>query len=222
MIPLLVVAGIAVVAGAPWFLWASLVGFAISPLLGVLAIAVPIGSGLSRRIRGRSDVGNDEVGFLRNLAGSMAAGATMREAVAGGGPRFVDARVRRLCEVGAPMRDVARSLAPRLRDTGGAFEVVADLSEDVGASIAEACHVLAEQAEARQRERGETRVATAQARFSAVVVGVVPLALATLMVLVRGVPEPGGAPVIVPMVAGGVLMVTGTFLVVGASRRAGS
>lgn len=112
------------------------------------------------------------------------------------------------------MAVVAPSIVERLPETGGSFSVVADMAESVGSSIVDACQVLAEEAEASRIHHGEARISTAQARFSALVVGVVPLATAGLLLLFRGIPEPGGAVVVLPMALGTLLMVAGTGLVV--------
>jgi Flp pilus assembly protein TadB len=80
---------------------------------------------------------------------------------------------------------------------------------------------MASVADDAQRRRREIRVATAQSRFSAVVVGVVPVLLAIVLVSVRGVPEPGGPAVVIPMILGAVSMLVGSAVVfVMASRAA--
>jgi hypothetical protein len=56
--------------------------------------------------------------------------------------------------------------------------------------------------------------------MSAWVVGVAPLALTGLLVIIKGIPEPGGASVVIPMVIGGSLQVVGTAIVLVVSGRA--
>ena len=59
----------------------------------------------------------------------------------------------------------------------------------------------------------------AQVRFSAWVVGVAPLALTVLVVGANGIPEPGGAAVVIPMAVGAFLQISGTVLVFVISGR---
>ena len=68
--------------------------------------------------------------------------------------------------------------------------------------------------------RRKRRSALAQVRFSAWVVGVAPLVLTLLVVLTRGIPQPRGAIIVIPMVVGFVLQVTGTATVFVLSGRA--
>lgn len=210
---------VAAVFGLPLVVVLGLGLFLLSPLLGLCVVSI---WGVLALIRRRRAVGSglqEEVLFLREVAATMSSGATLRGAIAASSSPVVDERTRRLCTIGVPMAVVSPALVERLPETGGSFAVVADMAESVGSSIVEACQVLAEEAEASHTHRGELRVSTAQARFSAVIVGVVPLAIAGLLVLFRGIPEPGGAVVVLPMATGTLFMVFGTALVVFLSGR---
>ena len=77
---------------------------------------------------------------------------------------------------------------------------------------------IAADVDAATQAARDRRVALAQIRLSAVVVGVVPLVLAVAAVAVRGVPEPGGPIVVVPMAVGASLMLAGSVIVLVATR----
>jgi hypothetical protein len=56
-------------------------------------------------------------------------------------------------------------------------------------------------------------VTLAQVKLSAVVVGLVPVAASIGLVALRGVPEPGGAVIVVPMIIGIAMQILGTGIV---------
>jgi hypothetical protein len=56
--------------------------------------------------------------------------------------------------------------------------------------------------------------------MSAWVVGIAPLALTGLILVTQGIPEPGGAPVVIPMVIGAGLQLAGTSIVFVVSGKA--
>jgi len=163
---------------------------------------------------------HDTPALLRELASAIEAGATLRTAIAEAAPSLVDERTRRLCRVGAPIGDVTASLGTHLPDVADPLRVIAEVSEASGGSVAGSIRSLAGIADDAQRRRREIRVATAQSRFSAIVVGVIPVVFAVVMLAVRGVPEPGGAAVVIPMVAGAMAMLAGSALVFVMASRA--
>jgi Flp pilus assembly protein TadB len=193
----------------------------VSPLVAVglilvavwppAAIAVFAAAGIAEIVkrRRRDRTATSETGFLTAVASATSAGSTVRQAIIDSDSSFVDENVRRLCNLGRPMGEVSEILVPKLPATGNEFGVILDLSEQTGARIVPAMHQLAAHAaDIEQRER-ERRIAVAQAKYSSLVVGVVPLAVALVVVIVRGVPDPGGALIVVPMVVGAVMMVAG-------------
>ncbi|MGI9666302.1 MAG: type II secretion system F family protein [Acidimicrobiia bacterium] len=192
--------------------------FVLSPLVAFAALGVVITSRVVQSRRRSHD--EDAVQrLLRDLSAGVRAGADLRTAVASSPSTLVDRSTRRLCELGAPMRDVAASLMPHLRTTGREFIAVASVSEEAGSSIGPALLMLAHQASDQRQQRRDAGVALAQAKFSAIVVGVLPLAIGVAIVLLRGVPEPGGAPVVVPMLLGSLMMVVGATVVLAVTKR---
>ena len=206
------------VGGAPMGA-VALVGVAmVAPVWGLVLVA-PVGALLWWRRR-RSAVGARDVApFLRSVMADVSVGRTLRQAIAGSTSSVVDDRVRRLCGAGAPMGDVASELAPRLEGAGAAFVGLVTATELTGGSPVVALTTMLDQVEARSALARDQRVAVAQARISAFVVGVVPLVLALVLVVVRGVPEPGGAIVVGTMACGGLLMLAGAASVFVMSRR---
>lgn len=191
---------------------------AVAPVWG-LALAIPMGAFHVWRSRSRRSTEHDAAPFLRSTMADVAAGRTLRQAIADSTSSVVDDRVRRLCVAGAPMSDVASALAPSLGGAGTAFVGLVHASDVTGGSPVGALATMLDQVEATASLAREQRVAVAQARISAVVVGVVPLLLAVVMVIVRGVPEPGGAIVVGVMAIGACLMALGAAVVFAMSQR---
>lgn len=215
----LVALGVAVIAmGGPWHLAAILVATSVSPAAGVAAIVAGATWEASRHWRRPGHTASPSA-VIRALALDMGAGLTLREALLASPDRRIDATIRRLCDVGASLEDVGRVLGDRLGVDGRSLVGAIALSESTGSALAESLDAIADQMELAETLERDRRVATSQARFSALVVGVVPLAVAIVVVLVRGVPEPGGAPIILPMLVGATLMVVGSGIVLSMSRR---
>lgn len=183
---------------------------AINVPLGVTAIV--IGAFIEHRRR-RRDLSIDEAGFLRMIATSVSAGSTLRSAVRGGDHKIVAPRTRRLCDAGASMAKVGRSLESALAHNGATFAAVCSLSEITGASLAPTLHVLADRATDVADLNRHRKVATAQARFSALVVGLAPLAVTAGLIVVRGVPGDGSTVAVASMVLGASMQIVGVAVV---------
>ncbi len=218
MIATAAVVGVVLTAvGLPLAIAAAISLSILWPPAAVLVIIGLAGWSLVRRRRSRRRV--SEAAFLRSIAAAVSSGATPRQALLDSSGPFVDASVRRRCQIGRPMAEVAEALRPRLPQTGEELAVVLSLSEDVGARVSDALAQLAEHATAAEQLDRDRSVAVAQARFSSVVVGLVPMAAAVGVLLLRGVPEPGGAIVVIPMTVGWVLMAVGAAIVFALSSR---
>ncbi|MDJ0790843.1 MAG: type II secretion system F family protein [Acidimicrobiia bacterium] len=193
----------------------------VSPVAGIVGAigmgAWVVGRGLVGRRRRTSAAGSS---FLTSLASATAAGSTVRQALIDGDERVISDETRRRCAVGRPMAEVARTVHGSIPGMGREVAAVLELSEDTGAMIAPTLRDLAEHARDREQLRRDQRVAVAQARLSAWVVGVIPLAVALALTAVRGIPEPGGAVILVPMVIGGTMMALGAATVFVLSNRA--
>ncbi|HSJ70193.1 MAG TPA: type II secretion system F family protein [Acidimicrobiia bacterium] len=207
-----------IVTGGPWPLAAILIAASVSPATGVAAIAAGV-MWEAWRHRRHHRHGASASSVIRALALDMGAGRSLREALLESPDGRIDATIRRLCDVGAPLEDVGRVLGDRLGVEAQSLVGAIALSDATGSALAESLDAIADQMELEETLERDRRVATSQARFSALVVGVVPLAVAILVVLIRGVPEPGGAQIIVPMAVGATLMVIGSGIVLSMSRR---
>jgi len=204
--------GIMCLAGVPWIVLALGVALWVSPPVAAAVIAVVV---IVQRVRTKQDAGDtdSEANLLRSLAASVVAGSTLRSAIARSPSVLVTSRVRRLCALGAPMRSIGTAMESTLAISGSSFAVLAEVSDITGGSPVGALHLLARNADSERNLRRERSVAAAQARFSSLVVGVVPIAIAVAVLALRGVPDPGGALVVIPMVAGGLMMAAGSSIV---------
>ncbi|MCB1246091.1 MAG: hypothetical protein KDB69_02355 [Acidimicrobiia bacterium] len=206
-----VMVAIAAFAGLPWVLVGAAAIAAWHPLVAVGALTTVVGIQTVHRRRGREH--RDESILLRRVGSRIRSGATLRAAIAELPASSVGPLVGRLCRSGAPMADIGDAIAEHLPTTGRRFAALCAMSEATGAPVdaaIDACLVVADAA--RDRER-RLRTATTQARMSAWIVGCGPLVLTVLIVLLRGVPEPGGVLVVIPMAVGLALQVAGMALV---------
>lgn len=186
------------------------------PAAAVMLVGAVLWELVTRR---RNRDPESEAAFLTTIASTVSAGSTVRDAIAGSRSSFVSEETRRLCALGRPLTEAAALLTPKMQVTGREFGVLLGLSESTGSRIAPALYQLADDAgQAEQRNRDQ-RVAVAQAKFSSIVVGVVPLVVAVGVLVLRGVPEPGGAIIYIPMVLGASMMAAGSVAVVVMSRR---
>ena len=206
-------------AGVPLQIVGAVALVAVAPIPGlVLLMLVAVGqSVLKHRTKSRSD---PETALLRSLAAHVAAGLTLREAVVTAPRDLVSAATRRLCQAGSSMAQVGSALGSDLVVTGRRLAALCAMSELTGAPFGNALRKAADRSARAADARRERRGALAQVRFSAWVVGVAPLALTAVVVGSQGIPEPGGAIVIVPMVVGTCLQVIGTAIVFVMSGRA--
>ena len=205
----ILVAG-AAAAGAPLLVVGAVALIAVHPVGGAVALIAAAFVTNHRRQRNESV---DEVGFLRSIASSVSAGSTLRTAIRSGDPRIVQARTRRLCDAGMSLAKVGSSLRDAIPANGSTFAAVCSMSEHTGSSLAQTLHVLAGRAVDVANMRRHRVVASAQARFSAGIVGVAPLVVTIGLVVFRGVPGDGGPLVVIPMVAGAGLQLTGIVVV---------
>jgi len=183
---------------------------AVQPILGIGALG---GVALLQRHRGQKRETRDEVGFLRYLATSVAAGTSLRFAIQTGDPSIVSSKTRLLCDAGRPIDIIGQSMGSSLPTNGRTFSAVCALAEQAGSQLAPTLHSLANQAEEDAGRRRKQRVATTQARFSAGVVGVVPLVVTGLVLLLRGLPDVGNPWVVIPIAVGVGLQILGLVIV---------
>ena len=218
---LLIAASIAsLVVGAPLSIAVVLVLFVISPWLGVGAVVVVWFHAWWVRRRRSGESSSSEAHLFRTLSADVTTGSTLRQAIAGSTSGLVSDETRRLCAAGVPMEDVAASLETSLGSSSGTFVGLCRVSELTGASICRSLLLMAELAEGEEELERNKRSAVAQSRFSAGVVGILPLGVGIVVLLLRGVPEPGGAVIVLPIVIGATMMLSGSALVWLISSRA--
>ncbi len=206
------------VVRAPISVVVPVAALTISPLLGIAFGAGAMGAS-SWRARKDAKEASSPAELFRDLASRMASGATLRTALVNTRSPLVSESAKRRAVVGQDASRIAEDVQDALGASGAEFASVLALSELVGASTKTTVEDLAERSTAEDARRRRQRVATAQARFSALIVGVAPLVVAIGIVAVRGVPEPGGAWVVGPMVVGAALMIVGTAVVLLGARR---
>ena len=190
------------------------------PAAGLVAVSGALAWAAVRRARTARIETESEARVLTALATSIGSGATVRQALLDTQSPRVSAEARRRCGAGRPMAEIVEDVLPGFPDTARELGVVLDQSERVGSRAADALHELARRATEEEQRGRDLRVAVAQSRFSAVVVGVVPLVVGALLVAVRGVPDPGGPVILVPLAVGAAMMVVGSIAVFVLSRRA--
>lgn len=210
-----------VLVGVPFVIVAGILLFSFLPvpvaLIGVLLI---VSASIMARRRTRAASVSGEGDLLRQLAGRVSAGATIRSTISDPTIDLVPGNARRLAALGVPMNDVAEALITVLPVNGQAFRAICAFSEHTGARISAALGILADRADDASELVRERKVTLAQVKLSAVVVGLVPIAASIGLVVLRGVPEPGGPVIVVPMVAGIALQVIGTAVVFTLASRA--
>jgi len=212
------VAAISLAAGAPLPIVGAIAIVGISPIFGTVTLA---GSAMAyawwhREKRQRR---LSEAGLFREIAGDVSAGSSLREAVGRCQSELVSQTVRRLCDSGASMADVGAEMAASLPVNGRRFSALCSMTEHSGSSVVDAIEMFALNAVAEEELNQKTRASLAQARMSAWVVGVAPIALTGLVLVSQGIPEPGGAPVVIPMAVGAGLELVGTAIVFTVSGR---
>jgi hypothetical protein len=214
-----IVASVAVVARVPWIVVGSIVLIAVAPVPGVVILALAT-TGHHLLARSKTRRSDTETTLLRGLAASVGAGLTLRQAIVTAPDQSVSGATRRLCLAGASMAEVGAALGSELALNGRRLASLCAMSELTGAPFGGVLTAAAERSARMEQSVRNRRSSLAQVRFSAWVVGIAPLVLTGLVVLTQGIPEPRGAVILVPMVVGVVLQVTGTAVVFLISGRA--
>ena len=138
---------------------------AIEPRLVLVGAAVwgVVAAVQRRRARVTPD---DEATYFRALSAELRAGASLRSALA---------------EAGVPMSEIADTVEGQFPENGRLAAAAFRLSDWSGARVADTFEGLAERAVASAELVRERKAATAQARLSAIVIGIAPVAFATLL-----------------------------------------
>lgn len=165
-----------------------------------------------RLLRRRAAGPDAEAAVLRAMAGELAAGASLRAAVAAaaGSAEGIDlSRAARLAAAGRPMGEVAAALEAALPVNGRRAAAALHLAGRTGAAPRRVLERLAGQAADLGALARERRAMTAQARLSAAVVGGAPLALLGVLAATGRIGGLAGDP------AGRVMLGVGLVLLVG-------
>jgi tight adherence protein B len=217
---LLIHLGIAIVAGLVFML---LSGFGLlATILGLaLGIGLPYLYLSVKESRRKAAFSAQLPDMLQLLSGSLAAGYSLPQAVdtvarEAGGPMAVELN-RALVEarLGVPLEDALETVARRMDSVDFAWVVMAiRIQRDVGGNLAEVLNNVAATMRERERLRRQVQVLSAEGRFSAIILGALPLMLTIYLVLVR--PEYIGLLVTTPLgivmiIVAVVLLVAGAF-----------
>jgi len=127
---------------------------------------------------------DDEATYFRALSAELRAGASLRGAIGEAlhrVPALSLGPAVRYAEAGMPMSEIADAVESRFPENGRLAAAAFRLSDWSGARVADTFEGLAEQAAASAELVRERKAATAQARLSALVIGIAPVAFATLL-----------------------------------------
>lgn len=174
----------ALAVGVPPVMIAIAAVAAIEPRL-VLVGASVWGVVATLRRRATSVTPDDEATLFRAMAAELRSGASLRSALAEAAhrvPQIELDRPVRFAAAGMQMTEIAESIELQLPENGRLAAAAFRLSDWSGARVADTFDGLAERAAATAELARERRAATAQARLSALIVGVAPLAFTVLLV----------------------------------------
>jgi len=156
---------------------------AIEPRL-VLAGAVVWAVIHAMRRRRHRVTPDDEATYFRALSAELRAGASLRGALGEAVDRVpalsLDRAVR-YAAAGVPMTEIADIVEVQFPENGRLAGAAFRLSDWSGAQVADTFAGLADRASASAELARERRAATAQARMSAIVIGIAPVAFAALL-----------------------------------------
>lgn len=138
------------------------------------------------RRRARPATADDEATYFRALSAELRAGASLRGAIGEALDRVPELSLGpapRYAQAGLPMDEIADAVEARFPENGRLAAAAFRLSDWSGARVAATFEDLAERAAASADLVRERKAATAQARLSALVIGVAPVAFALLLFL---------------------------------------
>ncbi len=157
---------------------------AIEPRLVLIGGAIwGVVAALQRRVARVTP--DNEATLFRAMAAELRSGASLRGALAEAAHRVPQIRLERpvrLAAAGMQMTEIAEAVETQLPENGRLAAAAFRLSDWSGARVADTFDGLAQRAAATAELVRERRAATAQARLSALIVGVAPLAFTVLLV----------------------------------------
>jgi Flp pilus assembly protein TadB len=201
---IVVVSAMALVAGAPPVGVAAATLAVISPRWFLVAVAA--WAAYSWNERRRAAVGpDDEAALLRALSAELRSGASLRSAFAEAAhsvPSLDLAASVRVAAAGMPVDLVVDDLEETLPENGRLVGAAFRLSSWSGARVAAVFDNLASRATEAADLSRERRAATVQARLTAAIVGVAPLAISLFLFVAGRVSIPEGIGVLGIVVVG--------------------
>jgi tight adherence protein B len=194
----------------------------VATLLGLLiGMAVPFFYLRIKEDRRRSAFQQQLPDTLQLLAGSLAAGYSLPQAVdtvarESSGPMAVELN-RAIVEarLGVPMEDALDTIARRMNSVDFAWVVMAiRIQREVGGNLSEVLNSVAATMRERERLRRQVEVLSAEGRLSAVILGLLPLLFIVYLTIAR--PDYLSSLVTTPLglimcVVGLVLLIVGAF-----------
>lgn len=171
----LAVVGAATASAAGWLLGGALLALACGAA-GPFAVRAAV---RARQARRRAELAARAPAVARALADALAGGHGVRGAIAAAGPDL--AAEARALALGAGTEETLEGLRGRTRDPGwDAIVAAVLLARDHGGDLSRLLRATAAGLEDAARLRADARGATAQARFTAWVVGALPVGAAAL------------------------------------------
>lgn len=160
---------------------AALAAFEPQLILAGAAVWAVVHAVRRRRKRVTAD---DEATYFRALSAELKAGASLRGALGEAVDRVpalsLDRAVR-FAAAGAPMSEIADAVQVQFPENGRLAGAAFRLSDWSGARVADTFAGLADRASVSAELARERRAATVQARMSAIVIGIAPVAFAALL-----------------------------------------
>ncbi len=201
---IVVASAMALVAGANP-IWVAAAALAVvSPRWFLVAVAAWAVYSWNERRRAAAGP-DDEAALLRALSAELRSGASLRSALAEAAtsvPSLDLAASVRVAAAGMPVDLVADDLEETLPENGRLVAAAFRLSSWSGARVAAVFENLASRAAEAADLSRERNAATVQARLSAVIVGVAPLAISLLLFATGRVSIPEGVGVVGVVVVG--------------------
>ena len=211
-------AAIGLVSGMPAVLIAGF-GLAITRPSWVLGAGTVLA--VRDRLRGRDE--NDEARFLQAVASELRGGASLRQALATAAeatPALGLAMCAAASRSGVPLHRVGSDLESRLIATGHAAAAAVELAGEVGGASAAMFENLARLAYEDDRFRRDLRVATSQARLSALVIAGLPVAFLAFMAAIGKFDDLWHTSRFL-LLAGAGLVIVGLMVLTAMARRTG-
>jgi Flp pilus assembly protein TadB len=201
---IIVVSAMALVAGVHPVGVAAVALAAISPRWFLLAVAAWAVYSWNERRRAAAGP-DDEAALLRALSAELRSGASLRSALAEAAhsvPSLDLAASVRVAAAGMPVDLVADDLVQTLPENGRLVAAAFRLSSWSGARVAAVFDNLASRAAEAADLSRERSAATVQARLSAAIVGLAPLAISLFLFATGRVSIPEGVGVVGAVVVG--------------------